>query len=562
MNQPSLPTTQYAVQLVGPSQLRLNRDKAVSPPGPRQIVAKIEAVGLCFSDLKLLKQFADHPRKAAIVSGLDDATLAAIPSYVPGEQPVVPGHEAVCRIVAVGEDVRHHRLGERVLVQTDYRDLKTPGSNGAFGYNFEGGLQEYVLMDERVIIEQASGKRFLIPAADSLGASAVCLVEPWACVEASYVSPERQSPVAGGRMLVVADAGTVVRGLAAACGAGLPDAVTCVCAEPSQHQAVRALGAATTDVAALADLGDATYDDIVYFGHDAAVIEALNDRLAARGLMNIVLAGKTIGREIAVGVGRVHYGLTRWVGTTTDDASDSYRHIPATGEIRTDERMLVIGAGGPMGQMHVIRNICSGMAGLTIVASDTDDARLNLLMEKARPMADSRGVTLTAVNATRPDDGPPERHTYYAIMAPVAPLVADAVRSADDGAVINIFAGIPAPTKHPIDLDAYIVKKCYMFGTSGSVISDMEIVLAKVSAGQLDTDCSVDAVCGMAGAIEGLAAVENRALAGKIIVYPALRETGLIPLGRLRDHYPTVAEKLHNGGWCKEAEAELLAVAK
>ena len=213
MNQ--LPSTQCAVQLVGPGQLTLNCEKPVTPPGPRQIVAKIEAVGLCFSDLKLLKQFADHPRKAGIVSGIDAAVLKDIPSYVPGELPVVPGHEAVCRIVAVGPDVRHHRLGERVLVQTDYRELKTPGSNGAFGYNFEGGLQEYVLMDERVILER-SGERFLIPVADSLGSSAVCLVEPWACVEASYVSPERQGPLPGGRMLVVADAGALVRGLAAA----------------------------------------------------------------------------------------------------------------------------------------------------------------------------------------------------------------------------------------------------------------------------------------------------------------------------------------------------------
>jgi len=558
----NFPATQYAVQLVGPSQLRLNRDKTVVPPGPRQIVAKIEAVGLCFSDLKLLKQFADHPRKAAIVSGLDADTLATIPSYVPGELPVVPGHEAVCRIVAVGPDVRHHRLGERVLVQTDYRDLKTPGSNGAFGYNFEGGLQEYVLMDERVILEQASGKRFLIPVADSLGASVVALVEPWACVEGSYVSPERTGPRGGGRMLIVADAGSAVRGLPAACQDGLPGGVMCVCAEPSQRQAVRAMGAPTTDVATLADLDEASFDDIIYFGHDPAVIEALNDRLATRGLMNVVTAGRSIGRPVSVGVGRVHYGLTRWVGTVADDASVAYGHIPATGELRMGERVLVVGAGGPMGQMHVIRNLCSGVSGLSIVASDTDDGRLNLLMHKARPLADAHGVTLTAHNATRSPEAAPRQYTYYAIMAPVAPLVADAIRTAADGAIINIFAGIPAPTKHPIDLDAYIAKRCYMFGTSGSVIGDMEIVLAKIAAGRLDTDCSVDAVCGMAGAIDGLDAVEHRTLAGKIIVYPALRETGLIPLARLADHYPTVAAKLRDGSWCREAETELLSVAQ
>ena len=48
-------------------------------------------------------------------------------------------------------DVRHHALGERVLVQTDYRHLPTASSNAAFGYNFEGALQEYVVLDLSLI---------------------------------------------------------------------------------------------------------------------------------------------------------------------------------------------------------------------------------------------------------------------------------------------------------------------------------------------------------------------------------------------------------------------------
>jgi NADPH:quinone reductase-like Zn-dependent oxidoreductase len=67
-------------------------------------------------------------------------------SYTPGTKPAVPGHEVACRIVAVGPEVEHHRAGERCLVQTDYRTLVTRGANAAFGYTFEGGLQEYVLL--------------------------------------------------------------------------------------------------------------------------------------------------------------------------------------------------------------------------------------------------------------------------------------------------------------------------------------------------------------------------------------------------------------------------------
>ena len=555
----NLPSTEYAVQLVGPGKLTLNRAKAVAPPGPRQIVARVEAVGLCFSDLKLLKQFTDHPRKGPVVSGLSPEVLAELPSYVPNQAPTVPGHEAVCRIVAAGRDVKHHKVGERVLVQTDYRDLRTAQSNAAFGYNFEGALQEYVLMDERVIMEPGTGRRFLIPVSDHLGASAVALVEPWACVEDSYVTVERQVIKSGGNLLVVADLGRKVIGLEAARGEEEPVQVTAICADDSQLQEVQSLGAPVTKAVDVATLGSAVFDDIVYFGADAKTIEALNDRLGTRGIINIVLGGRKIGRPVSVGVGRVHYGMTRWIGTTGDDASASYCNIPRTGEVRPGDRVVVIGAGGPMGQMHVIRNACCGVAGISIVASDVDDGRLEALLHKAGPMAAAREVPLTASNPTR--EGPHDTFSYIALMAPVPALLAGAIRSSADYALVNVFAGIPAATRHELDMDAYIERRCFMFGTSGSSIRDMEIVLAKLTGGTLDTDCSVDAVSGMAGALEGLAAVENRTLAGKIIVYPELHDLGLTPLSDLPARFPSVARKLHNGFWCKAAEEELLKVA-
>jgi len=40
-----------------------------------------------------------------------------------------------------------------------------------------------------------------------LSASAVALVEPWSCVENAYASSDRSTVLAGGRLLVVADAG-------------------------------------------------------------------------------------------------------------------------------------------------------------------------------------------------------------------------------------------------------------------------------------------------------------------------------------------------------------------
>lgn len=538
----TIPKTQHAVQLVGPGELKLNPSKEVFTPKPHEVLVKVDAVGLCFSDLKLLKQFSSHARKSEVASGLDADVLRGIQSYVPGDLPVVPGHEVVCHIVAVGDQVKHHKVGERCLVQTDYRQLPTSaGSNAAFGYNFEGGLQEYTLLDERVIISPA-GERFLIPVGEEKGASAVALVEPWACVEDSYVTPERNHVKAGGRLLVVVADGREAKGV----HASLPPE-----GAPAEVQTVLP--------ADVAQLPDDSFDDVIYFGSDKSTIELLSDKLAPLAVINIVLGGRRIGQPVSVGIGRVHYGMRRWVGTTGDDASESYRAVPTNGEIRPGDKVLIIGAAGPMGQMHVIRDLCLGLPGVSVVGTDFDDRRLEALGKKAQPLAEANSLPLRLVN---PQHTPlAEEFTYFALMAPVGALVAQAVNDAADDAIINVFAGIPAPTRHDIDLDAYIEKRCYMFGTSGSTIDDMRIVLRKLEDDRLDTNASLDAISGMAGAIDGIAAVENRTLAGKIIVYPMLHDTGLIPLSQLDEHFPTVAAKLDGGKWTREAEQELLRVA-
>jgi threonine dehydrogenase-like Zn-dependent dehydrogenase len=550
-----LPTTEHAVQLVGPGELRLTGTKEVPTPGPHQVLARVEAVGLCFSDLKLLKQFSQHARKGEISEGLPREVLDEIPSYVPGDRPTVPGHEVVCRIVAVGDEVRRHRLNERCLVQTDYRTLRTANSNAAFGYNFEGGLQEYVLMDERVIIDPLTGERFLIPVSEELSASAVALVEPWACVENSYANPERRGIKPGGRLLVVIDESSGIESLAEALGTARPASAVVARASGTDLAAMRTLDIPVEPAGDFASLPAESFDDIVYFGSDPRVIETLNDKLAPGGIANIVTGGRRIGEPVSIGIGRVHYGMTRWIGTAGGRAAEAYGSIPACGEIRSGDRIAVIGAGGPMGQMHVIRNICQGIPDVSIVGTDVDDSRLQALAAKAGPHAESNRVPMELINTTK--SGLSGRFSYYALLAPIGKLVAEAIANGREGCLINVFAGIPAPTREKLDLDTYIANRCFMFGTSGSVIRDMKTVLEKVERGQLDTNSSVDAVSGMAGAREGLAAVEDRRLAGKIVVYPALRDLELTPLTELPHRFPSVGERLERGQWTKAAEQEL-----
>jgi D-arabinose 1-dehydrogenase-like Zn-dependent alcohol dehydrogenase len=558
-DEPPIPATQHAIQIVGAGRIVHNREKAVPQPGPHQVLMRMEACGLCFSDTKLLHAFTSHPRKSEIVSGLDPDVLAQIPSYAPGALPVVPGHEPVGRIVVVGSLVRHHRVGERCLIQTDYRHLPTAAANAAFGYNFEGGLQEYVLLDERMIIEPGTDERFLIPVGEEAAASAIALVEPWACVEASYVYPERRGPVHGGRLLVVADTGNQLGEIAALLERARPTDPIALLADDAQRSVLAATGFAVTSISALGDVTPQEFDDIVYFGADASTIEALQDLLAFRGLINIVTGGASLGRPVAVDVGRVHYDLTRWIGTIGTSAMDGYAAIPADGELRAGDRMGVIGAAGPMGLMHVVRAASAGWPDISIAAIDIDDSRLAHLERAAGPIARSHGVELAVINSRTTEVA--SGFSYVALMVPAPALVGEAVTLAGSGCRINIFAGFATGTRAQIDLDRYVGLHCYLLGTSGSGIPDMKSVLRKLERGELDTNISLDAVAGFQGVADALAAIEGRTAAGKIMVYPSLPDLGLVRLSEMGERFPSVAAALHDGRWTKAAEQELLRVA-
>lgn len=548
-----LPRTQYAVQLIGPDELILNRSKEVFRPGPHQLLCRVEVVGLCFSDLKLLKQFSSHVRKSEIVSGIDAEILKEIPSYVPGDAPTVPGHETVVRVEAVGAGVENFEPGERYLVQTDYRWLKTAGANAAFGYNFEGALQEYVLMDERVITSP-EGESMLLPASEELSGSAIALAEPWACVEDAYVSAERQTVKAGGEMLIVADVSPANDDLIHFFAKyGEPARIS---QKSLPSSLLPKLNPPVVNISDISLLKDASFDDIIYFGSNPETVEALFAKVAPKGLFNVVLCGGRFGRDVVTTVGRVHYGGIRIIGTTGRDPAESMAIVPATGEIRPGDRINVIGAGGPMGMMHVIRNICQGVEGVSVFAADVDDNRLAALTEIATPLAKKNGIDYKPYNPTR--DKTTRSFDYVIVMVPVPNLVAASVRNASERGIINIFAGIPATVTGEIDLDTYIEKQLYFIGTSGSTLDDMKRMLEKVESGKLDTDLSVAAISGLAGATEGIRAVENRSIAGKIMVYPACRNLPLTRLDELREKMPEVARCLNSGLWNKKAEEALL----
>jgi D-arabinose 1-dehydrogenase-like Zn-dependent alcohol dehydrogenase len=333
---------------------------------------------------------------------------------------------------------------------------------------------------------------------------------------------------------------------------GQPGQITWV----SKFAVPSGLDIAITKAADISETADAGYDDVIYFGSEASTVEVLFGKVAPQGLVNIVLCGGRFGRDVVTMVGRVHYGGIRIVGTTGTNPAESMEYIPETGEVRAGDKINVVGAGGPMGMMHVIRNICQGIEGISIFAGDIDEDRLTTLSKVAEPLAKKNDIRHKPYNSKSQEIG--ESFDYTVVMAPIPELASASVKAAEKGGIINIFAGIPAEVTATIDLDAYIEKRLYFIGTSGSVLEDMKRVLTKVESGRLDTDVSVAAVCGLDGAGDGIRAVEKRQISGKIIVYPACKGLGLTELARLSEEMPEVGKRLINGIWNKETEDALL----
>lgn len=531
----STPQTQHAIQFTGVGEIVHNDSKPVDPMGPHQMMLQVEACGICFSDTKLLKAFDSHPRKAGVVSGIDPSALAEIPGYRPGAAATVPGHEPVGRIIAVGDKVTRFTAGDRVLVQADWKHLRTATSNAAFGYNFEGALQEYVIIDERCVVSP-SGEEFLIHVSDEPSAAAVGLIEPWATVEGSYAWKERSHLARGGRLLVVSDGENE----------GLEELIREN--SPGEHATI------TSD--AIAAMEGQVFDDIIYYGSDADVVESLARLLGTRAVMCIVLGGGQFGRRVALDIGRVHYDFIRFCGTTGDDPREGYGWIPDTGELRGHDKVLIMGAAGPMGQMHAIRALTSGIQGLSIACTGRNSERLEHLRTLVRPMAEASGIEVRAINVAETDLE--SGYTHINVMVPDAALVAEAVDVAVEGAIINAFAGIPAGTRAEFDLQGIIERRIFMLGTSGSDVSDMRTVLDKIEKGVIDTHISLDAVTGMAGFKDAIDAVVHRTAGGKIMVYPMLHDLPLTRLSDMAESLPHVADKLKDGVWTKAAEESLL----
>lgn len=540
----------------GPDTLPLVKPKA------DEVLVRVDAIGICFSDVKLITQGSSHAR----ITGRDLA-----------KEPVTGGHEVSLTVVEAGENHKDtYKPGDRFMMQAD---IYYKGQNIAYGYALAGGMQQYGIVGEPVL--NGDEGSYLIPVKPETGYAEAALVEPWTCVVASYrIKPRRALQPGGNTLIVQVESGQYeIDG--EICSDGAPGKLVLAGLEQDLESGICNCGGCSAKCVKVGELtpdlvrplmeertGAKGFDDIIVLGTpDPELAEALGRALAKNGVMAIV-ADKPMFAPIQVDVGRVHYDYIDYVGANTNRVADAYKNSRDS-EFAAGGAAWFIGAAGPMGQMHVQRAVTMKNGPKKMLCTDVDTSRLDYLKSGVAQEAAKRGIEIVYINPIEAGSEFLERAISdftgdkgfddIIVLAPVPALIEGAIPHLAKGGLMNIFAGIIKGTMASIDLSVTYLKGNRFVGSSGSRPQDMVDTLQYTESGELPTRNSLAAIGGIDAMADGVKAVKEAKFPGKTVIYPHIR----LPLTALTDLdkvLPNVFAKLKDGKfWTQEAEEELLA---
>lgn len=550
--------------MYGPGVENIGRDgqpehAPVPDPAADQLLVRVDAVGMCFSDVKLIQQGGKHPK-------LYNRDLATEPTRL--------GHEAALTVLRVGQNLRgQYTPGQRLAMQPD---IYQQGKSTAYGYTIPGGLIQFHLIGPEVL--SADDGAYVLTVPETLGYAETALTEPWACVEGAYTQRRRLTPLAGGTMWIVGWPGdstdySFSQFLDAPATIVISDVPVSLRAQIESRSSARIIthdGLGPNRYAALRDdyTGGAGFDDIVVLDpRSAEAVGAAARLIARRGTFNLV--GRTpLDGMPEIDVGRLHYDYTAYIGNNGTEIAASYGEARNRCELRADGVAVFVGAGGPMGQMHIQRAIELTSGPRTIIATDVNDERLATLEHLFAPLAEQRGKRLVLANPAR--DGQKLRDVVMResngagaddviVSVPVAALMAEAGTVMSPDGMLVLFAGVPNGTFAPLNVSDVYLHTAQFTGTSGSRLSDQQLVIQKTVAGELSPNRSVAAVGGIEAAQDGLRALMEGRYPGKVVIFPQISGLPLTAIDELKDAYPAVAAKLGAGDiWTPEAEQVLI----
>ncbi len=560
--QSDLPATMLAWPLYGAGIENLGENGQparwpVPQPAESEILVRSDAVGLCYSDVKIIRLGGDHPR----LYGRNLRT-----------SPIVQGHELALTVVAVGKawQGRFHP-GQRLALQAD---VYYGGRNLPVGYMFHGGLAQYILLGPEILAGDEGC--YAIPVDDDLGYAEIALTEPWACVEAAYMPRRRTCIEPGGVLWVVGRPGLTTPyrlGDAFACEYPRKAVVTDVPASLLPDLRVPEIvvrdGLTPAEYAALAEAETVGgFDDIIVLDPRAETLDELS-RVARTGGTITLVGERPLERPVRVDVGRVHYDYVAYLGAPGPDIATAYSPGRNRSELRPGGVAWVVGGGGPMGRMHVQRMIEMPAGPRRIVVAETNVLRGGELIHSFADAAAARGIEFQVLNPNRmsPEEfdsalraahGGRGFDDIVVIVASVPAIESAMPYLAPDGMLV-VFGGLARGTMAALDLSPIYLGNAQLTGSAGSTIRDQVAVIRKVAAGHLATASAVAAIGGINAAREGIQGLMDRRFPGKVVIYPQVTSFPLTALPDLEAAAPSVFARLApDGTWTREAEREFL----
>ena len=545
----SVPKTMSAWPLFGAGMDKFGRNDQicevpVPEPSDDELLVRIDAIGLCFSDVKLIRAGEEHPR--VISENLEN-------------DPVIPGHEAVMTVVKVGKNVSDKfKCGERFIIQAD---IYVNGEGFAYGYAINGGMAQYSILDQRVL--NGDEGCYLLPLKEDTPNAVAALMEPWTCVQASYMIENRREPKKSGKVLIVTEKDNdKIYSAGAALKAAAPSEVSAL---NLQDAAVKALSVElNTNINVLSDLPEGGFDDIFLCGCGRELAEKAG-KLGKRGAV-ISLIGEYPDEDWSFDVGSIHYEGWFYQGAAGTCLSDAYgRNVRS--KWKKGGSCWLPGGAGAMGQMHTQMAVEAADGPSRILVSDMDDARIENVRNLLADTIAKRGIEFKTVNPGKisPDefekilkDFAPEGFDDVIMLVPVVPVLNGSAKMLGKDGLMNIFAGIPAGKEGEMNVRAIANNGVRYIGSSGSKTAHLRYTLERAESGALQPVTALAALGGMKALKTGLQAVIDAKFPGKTVIFPNCPDMPLTPVDRIAGLADGIEATLDNNGfYTLDTEKEL-----